>query len=270
MAALTKGAGIATSLISKSAGDENYLSLDTLAGVLLKAGVDRERLTPMGTKVLRLSLAMTIFVGVAVAEASPIVEAGDIIRMSDRPGTTGGGEFLMTVNDAWSFITFCLQRTEHIDFTHDFTVDAVSTYSLSDPAANGGSADLATLGRDYLSDQTAYLFTRFSDGTLAGYAYAGPNQVTSANQLQNAIWMFEQELPLNASNPFVTLANGAVNSGAWSGIGHVRALNLSMNGLEAQDQLTIVSEPASLFLLGSGIAVVVGTRRRARGVGSAS
>jgi hypothetical protein len=78
-------------------------------------------------------------------------------------------------------------------------------------------------------------YSRFSDRTLAGYAYAGPNQGASANQLQKAIWMFEQELPMNVTNPFVTLANGAVNSGAWSGIGHVRAPNLSRNGVEAQD-----------------------------------
>jgi hypothetical protein len=119
--------------------------------------------------------------------------------------------------------------------------------------------------RDALSPQTAFLYTNFSNGTLSGYDYTGPNHVASAHLLQTAIWMFEQELPMNATNPFVILANDAVQGGTWHGLGNVHALNLSRNGVESQDQLTIsVPEPASIFLLGSGLLAVARRSRKGR------
>ena len=115
-----------------------------------------------------------------------------------------------------------------------------------------------------------FLYTQFQLGSLSGYDYLGLDRWKSANDLQNAIWMFEQELAMNASNLYVALANNAIASGQWSGIGNVRALNLSFNGLGAQDQLVMISsrditavpEPASLFLLGSGLTAVGMAQRR--------
>jgi hypothetical protein len=206
---------------------------------------------------------MAASVAGGTAAAGPIVVAGDHIVFADGPGSTGGGEFTVTVNGSWSFITFCLQRTEYIDFSHTFTVDSVNPYTLTDPVANGGDA----LGRDFISEQTAYLYTMFRNGTLAGYNYgAGAGHVTSANNLQNAFWMFENELPMDASNPFVILANAAVNSQAWDGIGNVRVMNLSRGTgrdyQEAQDQLTLVPEPASMGLVALGIGAAAVRRRR--------
>ncbi len=207
-----------------------------------------------------VGLAMVLAVGRGDALAGPVVVAGDSVKFADGPGTTGGGEFTLTVNDSWAFITFCLQRTEYVDYANTFHVDSVNPYTLTDPAANGGDA----LGRDHISQQTAFLYTMFRDGTLAGYSYAaGPSRVSSANDLQRAFWMFEQELAMDASNPFVILANNAVDSGAWSGIGNVRVLNLSLRGAEAQDQLTLVPEPAALLLVATGVGAVL-RRRRSR------
>jgi hypothetical protein len=209
-----------------------------------------------------VGLAMVLAFGSGDAQAGPVVVAGDSVKFADGPGTTGGGEFTVTVNNSWAFITFCLQRTEYVDFANTFHVDSVNPYTLTDPAANGGDA----MGRDHISAQTAYLYTMFRDGALTGYSYAaGPSRVSSANDLQRAFWMFEQELAMNATNPFVILANNAVNSGAWSGIGNVRVLNLSRRGVEAQDQLTLVPEPASMLLLVGGLGTVLARRRRARG-----
>jgi PEP-CTERM motif len=215
---------------------------------------------------------ITLFAGAAIADAAPLT-VGDDIHVLNGPGDTGGGEFTIVVDPTTSFVTFCLQMTEYINFTSAFNVDAISTFAISDSVANGGDAS----GKDYLSAQTAFLYTEFRQGTLSGYSYSGPNHVTSANNLQYAIWMFEQELPTIASNPFVMLANSAVSSGTWSGIGNVRVMNLSWtnpsrNHEEAQDQLmlvpgrdiTEVPEPASLILFGSGVSLAAMARRRQR------
>jgi hypothetical protein len=209
-------------------------------------------------------LGAALLVGGQAASAAPIVSAGDTVKFGNGPGDTGGGEFILTVNNVWSFITFCLQRTEYVDYTHAFTVDSVNPYTLTDPMANGGDAS----GRDFISEQTAFLYTRFRQGTLAGYAYAGASHAASADNLQRAFWMFEQELAMDATNPFVILANNAVNSGKWDGIGNVRVLNLSRgvgrDYTEAQDQLTLVPEPASMALLALGAGALVARRRRTR------
>lgn len=210
------------------------------------------------------SACLAVIVAIAVpaarsAEAAPLT-AGDLVRLSDGAGTTGGGEFnIWSVANPQAFITFCLQRTQYIDFTNAFRVDAISTYVAGDPAAYGGNRS----GRDPLSQQTAYLYTMFTAGRLAGYNYAiGAARTASANALQNAFWMFEQELAMSATNPFVRLANQAVSSGAWSGLGQVRVLNLSLKGAGAQDQLYIarVPEPAPLMLMGSVVAAWLARR----------
>lgn len=216
-------------------------------------------------KVGLLLLVVTVCAGTSTATAAPFVAAGDSIKVSNRPGDTGGGEFSLMVNGSWSFISFCLQRTQYIDYSNVFHVDAVSASAASDAAAQGGDA----AGRDYLSPQTAFLYTRFRKGNLADYIYSGAGQAASADRLQNAIWMFEQELPMDVSNAYVIMANNAVLGGQWSGIGNVRALNLSRNGVGAQDQLALVPEPAEMTLLGIGL-ISLGWAIRRRGSGTAS
>ena len=61
------------------------------------------------------------------AGADPIV-AGDVVRFSDLAGNTGGGEFkLSDVNNPSDWIiTFCLQKTEYMNFTSDFVVGSIN------------------------------------------------------------------------------------------------------------------------------------------------
>jgi len=214
-----------------------------------------------------LVLTITLFAGAPTADAAPLTAGSDIL-VAQGPGTTGGGEFMIVVDDITTFIAFCLQQTQYINFIDAFNVDAISTYALSDPASHGGDGD----GRDYLSAQTAFLYTQFREGTLSGYNYSGTDRWSSADLLQNAIWMFEEEIPMILSNPFVLLANDAIDLGEWSGVGNVRAMNLSLNSVEAQDLLmllpqdgiTAVPEPASLVLFGSGASLAAMAHRRNR------
>lgn len=213
---------------------------------------------------IRRALVALLLLGPATAYAGPIA-VGDTLTFADGPGTVGAGEFTVTVNGVDSFVTFCLQRTEYVDFSTTFTIDGISPYALSDAPAQGGDG----AGRDWLSPQTAWLYTQFRAGTLAGYDYSGANRWKSANALQNAFWWFEGELPDNPGSEYIALANLAVVNG-WTGIGNVRAMNLlTPRGVEAQDQLVLVDpavvpEPTSIVLMGSGLAAMLWRRRVSR------
>jgi hypothetical protein len=209
--------------------------------------------------VLVSKLLVALFCGMAASTAqADAVAVNDVVKFADGPGTTGGGEFLVTINNLDEFITFCLQRTEYIDFKNTFVVGGISTVAMTDAIAQGGAPGT---GHDPLSPQTAWLYSQFRANTLAGYDYAGALRWQSANALQNAIWWFEGELGSNPNNAFVVAANAAV-AGGWSGLGHVRVMNLyTAAGQEAQDQLVLVPEPALIALFGVALA---GAARRLR------
>jgi hypothetical protein len=157
---------------------------------------------------------------------------------------------------AGSFETFCLERNEN------FNPGGTFSYTINTFASQGGvgGQDPVGSGQDPLDARTAYLYFNFRMGTLTGFDY-GAGRLASAGALQDAIWFIENEG--GANNAFVALADAAVNSGAWTGLGPVRVLNLSSaNHPYAQDQLTIIPAPGAAGALAL-VSVAALRRRRA-------
>ncbi|OHB77462.1 MAG: hypothetical protein A2W31_09425 [Planctomycetes bacterium RBG_16_64_10] len=203
------------------------------------------------------------FAAVAAVAVALVVAAGTVWADSlvlDRIGLTYtgvGGEFnIKPLNgpalnfvsasppalDGSSFQSFCVERGELV------TPGSTYDYVINTGAVNGGGGAIGNF--DALDARTAYLFTEFSVGTLAGYTYTpGAARQASAGALQNAIWYIEQELAVLPAGLATTFYNAAV-AAAWTGIGNVRVLNLYASGGTAvkQDQLIMIPTPAAVFM----------------------
>lgn len=182
----------------------------------------------------QLSVVAVLIVALLNSVANASLSVGDRIRFTDQTGTTGGGEFGVHLKDhvnpfdgntesAELFRTFCLEKNEFIDFhKNGFIIESIST-----AAENGG---LGGPQPDPISAETAWLYYNFAKGTLSGYV----GDVASANNLQNAIWGFEDELSLSemaawSSNPFVLAAQAAIlanGSDVQEAQDRVRVLNI--------------------------------------------
>lgn len=181
-------------------------------------------------------------------------------------------------NVAIDFVSFCIEETELVGASGSYY------YDVGPNAINGG---LGGGSPDPVSNQTAWLFSQFWNGTLSDYDFTntGTGRSADAGQLQAAFWFLEDELTagqittmasLTKANSWIADANIAVTNGYRNGDGglRVQALNLYTNSAgtnRAQDMLvatTAVPTPsawgAGLLLLGS--LGIMRQRNRRRGV----
>ena len=173
---------------------------------------------------------------------------GDTVLLLHSDGTLGGGTFHfddITNGAGEDLVTFCVQRTQYIDYTSPFTVGGITDF-----ADDAG-------GADYLSAETRWIYTMFLAGGLSAY---------QPDAIQSAIWKLEGEWDTDFGNSATLIADAhAAVFGGFTG-SNVKVLNLFYaNGTPAQDQLmmTPVPEPATILLFGTGLAAVLRRRLRA-------
>jgi len=195
-----------------------------------------------------------------------------------------GGEFTAAANanpssaGLGTFQTFCIEDSEMIG------LGASYYYRINSGAIAGGvsgvdAIDAATgMPKDNISIGTAWLYSQFRAGTLAGYAAGLPG---NAGVLQDAIWMLEGEYGPTATvhtydptNPYLVAAKAALgmtdaqlqadSNGAYGVVSLNLYTSLDQNGNPtglAQDQLAIVPEPttiiaAALLVLPFGVSTL--------------
>lgn len=227
----------------------------------------------------------------------PSASADFRVKLSDGFGNSRGGghggEFLVeqVAGHEFNFVpvslgetqnrfeVFCLERLEFIAFGQTYRAE------ISDAALDGGVG--GGPNGDPLDDKTAYLYSQFVTGNLAGYGYgnlsvSGGNdgvfdRTESANALQNVIWYLEQEVtdPLfgdlnldeeTLATAFLADTNANYNLQAFAGqVEQVKVMNLyGMDGVNKQDQLIMVPAPGAVTLGILGLGMISAFRRRSR------
>ena len=156
----------------------------------------------------------------------------------------GGGAFEATTVGGplgnSSFLTFCLEFTEHFEFGQPYN------YELSDRAMGGGEGGGPT--GDPLDDRSRWLYYTAVTGAYNAWdaTLFGGNWGNIGWYIQEAIWFIEQERDWSQidaySRNLVTLANSQAGSINLAGI--VQVMNVTaFDGSPRQDQIVMVSVP---------------------------
>ena len=196
-----------------------------------------------------------------VASAYP-VSAGDQIKINWGIGNANnGGSFKISKVATPAnilFDTFCLERDEYFSPGSSYYIG-----SITGNAINGG---IGGPSPDPISSQTAYLFSGWSNWTIA-------HSAANANALQLAIWKFEEEwngafAVGSLEKYYYDLAVSNAVEGSFYGVSVLNIYGSSCvpgatcNPSYQQDMLVGVPEPTTMLLFGLGLLGLAGLRRR--------
>jgi len=165
------------------------------------------------------------------------------------------------------FLTYCIEYNEEF-YPSNWNPSYVYNYALSNGAKNGGVSGQTSANYDGVSNATAYLYSQFAQGNLAGVGgFSYDTSASGYGYLQQAIWFLEGEggtdnnLAKAAKNHEGANWNSD-NNGAYG----VQAINMTyLNGAVSQDQLYYHSVPEqglTVALVGFALLGLVSFRRK--------